>query len=287
MATTISASFEAFKVNLEITQLQQSTVSTRQQAVRDAVARRLTVHDSFITGSYKRHTMISPLSQADIDVLVVLDASYYTANGYAALLDRVRKVLLETYTRTPRVSRSGQAVTITFTDFMVDVVPGLYRRGGGYIIPSTTEQCWIPTNPKVHENFISNANTSHNGNLVPLIKMVKAWNRQTSATIRSFYLELLVEKVLRGVTISDFSSGCRYVLDKGREAVKYKIADPSGLNPDKVSGLLSGTIADAVRRFETGYNRARNAEDFANRGRIAEAVAEWRKVFGNQFPAYG
>src|SRR5438067_2476363 len=97
MATTIAASFEGFKNNLEITTLQQSTVSTRQQSVRDAVARRLTVKDSFVTGSYRRHTMISPLSKADVDVLVVLDSTYYASDGYGALLDRVRTVLLETY----------------------------------------------------------------------------------------------------------------------------------------------------------------------------------------------
>jgi tRNA nucleotidyltransferase (CCA-adding enzyme) len=139
VAKTILRAFRLLKRGLEITQLQQSNVSTRQRAVRDAIARRLIVHDSFITGSYKRHTMISHLSQADIDVFVDLDAKYYSSDGYGALLGRVRKVLLETYTRTPRVSRNGQAVTITFTDFVVDVVPGFYRQGGGYLIPSTTE----------------------------------------------------------------------------------------------------------------------------------------------------
>jgi hypothetical protein len=287
MATTINASFQGFKSNLEITELQQSTVSTRQQRVRDAVARRMTVRDSFVTGSYKRHTMIRPLKEADVDVFVVLSAEHYAAGGYAALLDRVRKVLLETYPSTPKISRSGQAVRITFTDFVVDVVPGFARKGGGFLIPSTTEQRWIPTNPKTHETFMTTANTAHQGDLVPLIKMIKRWNRRTSSTIRSFYLELLVEKALRGVTISDFPSGCRYVFDKGREAVRYKIADPSGLNADQINGLLSGTVADAVRCFDAAHSRARKAEDFASSGRVADAVAEWRKVFGDPFPAYG
>lgn len=287
MATTIGASFQGFKANLEITDLQQSTVSIRQQRVRDAVARRLTVQDSFVTGSYRRHTMIGPLKEADVDVFVVLSPEYYAAGGYATLLDKVRKVLLETYPTTPKISRNGQAVTITFTDFVVDVVPGFARQGGGYLIPSTTEKRWVPTNPKTHEIFMAKANTAHQGDLVPLIKMIKRWNRRAGRSMRSFYLELLVEKVLRGVTISTFSSGCRYVFDKGREAVKYKIADPSVLNPQQVGGLLTGTVADAVRRFETAHTRARKAEDFANRGHVEEAVAEWRKVFGSEFPAYG
>jgi hypothetical protein len=66
MATTIAASFEGLKQNLEITALQQSTVSTRQQNVRDAVARRLTVNDSFVTGSYSRHTIWNAPAFVDI-----------------------------------------------------------------------------------------------------------------------------------------------------------------------------------------------------------------------------
>lgn len=286
MAKTIAASFETLRANLEITTLQHSTVSTRQQNLRDAVAQRLTVKDSFVTGSYRRHTMISPLSEADVDVFVVLDPSYYTPDGYGVLLDRVRGVLLETYTKTPKISRNGQAVTVTFTDFVVDVVPGFYRSGGGYLIPSTTERRWIPTNPKVHETFISNANASHAGDLVPLIKMLKAWNRQISSAFRSFYLELLVEKILQGVTISDFPSGCRYVFDKGRETAKYKIADPAGLG-SQVNGLAVGTVANAVSRFETALARAQKAESLAGAGRVADAVGEWRKVFGEYLPAYG
>lgn len=287
MATTISASFERFKTNLEVTTLQQSTVSTRQKSVRDAVARRLTVKESFVTGSYKRHTMISPLSEADVDIFVVLDPSYYSAGGYGALLDRLRNALLETYPTTPRISRNGQAVTITFTDFVVDVVPGFYRTGGGYLIPSTTEKRWIPTNPRVHETFISTANASHSGDLVPLIKMIKAWNRQIGHAFRSFYLELLVEKALQNVTISDFPSGCRYVFDKGRGVIRYTIADPAALGSE-VSGLASvRTVVDAVNRFGTALARAQKAEAFARTGRVADATAEWRRVFGETFPAFG
>jgi Second Messenger Oligonucleotide or Dinucleotide Synthetase domain len=287
MATTISASFERFRSNLEITSLQQATVSGRQRNVRDAVARRLTVNDSFVTGSYGRHTMIGPLSTADIDLFVVLDPGYFKTDGYATLLNRVRGVLLETYTKSPRISRNGQAVTITFTDFVVDVVPAFHRLGGGYLIPNTVERTWIPTNPKMHETFLSNANAAHKGELVPLVKMLKAWNRTNGSPLRSFYLELLVEKVLRGVKISDLPSGCRFIFDKGREAVKYTVFDPAGLDSHQVRGIASGTVAQAVNRFVTALTRAQQAERLATAGNVAAAVNEWRRIFGDFFPAYG
>lgn len=287
MATTIPSSFQRLRSNLEITTLQQSTVSTRQQNVRDAVARRLTVSSSFVTGSYKRHTMIGPLKDADIDIFVLLDPSYYDTSGYASLLDRVRRVLLETYSQSPRISRSGQAVSITFTDFVVDVVPAFHRNGGGYLIPSTTQQRWISTDPTAHETFMTRANQDHLGNLVPLIKMIKAWNRTINRSFRSFYLELLVTHCLRAITISNDWSGCRYVFDKGRELVRSRMTDPAGLDSTGVPGLANVNLTEAVSRFETAYSRAVRAEQYANAGNVADAVIEWRKVFGDYFPAYG
>jgi small multidrug resistance pump len=38
-------------------------------------------------------------------------------------------LILLSYPKTPDISRNGQAVMITFTDFKVDVVPAFYRNG--------------------------------------------------------------------------------------------------------------------------------------------------------------
>ena len=67
MATTIPQSFLKLKQNLEITGLQESTVSTRQTNIRNVIDADLTVQDSFLTGSYSRKTMIAPLKEADVD----------------------------------------------------------------------------------------------------------------------------------------------------------------------------------------------------------------------------
>ncbi len=189
---SVQSGFEKLKTNLEISSLQRSTTSTRQQNVRDAVEKELTILDSFLTGSYIRNTMIAPLSEADIDVFVVLHHSYYNQHHPAVVLDKVRNVLLKTYTKTPKISRNGQAVTITFDDFIVDVVPAFNRTGGGYLIPNSAEGTWISTNPKVHIDLLNTQNTYHNGKLVPLIKMVKRWNKFINQPFVSFYLELMV-----------------------------------------------------------------------------------------------
>ena len=287
MATTIAAAFQKLKENIEITGLQKSTASTRQQNVREAVEREMTVLDSFLTGSYARSTLISPLSEADVDIFMVLSSSYYQSFKPDALLDKVKSVLLKTYLTSPKISRNGQAVTITFTDFKVDVVPAFNRQGGGYLIPNSVTKGYISTNPKTHVELMAAENLWHGSDLVPLVKMVKAWNRNIGKAFVSFYLELMVINVLKGIKILDITSGMRFFFDKGREAIKYSIIDPVGYGGE-INGFENVlNVGEAVTRFETAYTRAVKAEGFASSGYTQLAVEEWRKIFGDYLPAYG
>jgi len=289
MAKTILESFRKLKTNLGVTELQQSTVSTRQQNVRKAVEQEMNVLDSFLTGSYSRHTIIAPLKEADIDIFIVLDPSYYyDLDGPASLLDKVRRVMKKTYPNTPDISRNGQAVTIQFTDFMVDVVPGFYRKSEGYLIPNSITKKWISTDPKKHVEIMANANSIHESNLVPLIKMIKGWNKNINNSFHSFHLEALALQILDNIKISNFPSGMRYFFDKGRNLISKKNPDPAGYDGDVGSYInTQEKIQEAIAKFQLAYERAIKAEDYERQGYIEEAIEMWRKIFGGYFPAYG
>lgn len=288
MPTTIIQGFQKLKENLEITALQESTASARQQNIRDALKSDLNVLDSFLTGSYRRNTMIAPLSEADIDIFIILDSAYFKQDGQAAILDKVKQVLRKTYTKTPDISRNGQAVTIIFSDFKVDVVPAFNRQGGGYLIPDSILKRWISTDPKKHVDVLSAANKAHNSDLIPLIKMIKCWNREHSTLLRSFHLESLILQILNTVTISDYSSGVRYVFDKARTQIQYQVPDPAGYGGDMGAYLNSqDKKTDAVSRLETAYDRAIEAERLNSVGNVKQAYDKWRLIFGDYFPVYG
>lgn len=294
MATTIPQAFQKLKSNLEITDLQEETISARQKSVRDVVEAGLTVEDSFLTGSYSRHTMIAPLKEADIDIFVVLNTSYYhhykngQNGGQAGLLDFLKRTLLKTYTRTPDISRNGQAVTIRFEDFIVDVVPAFNRQGGGFLIPDSINSAWISTDPTKHIDIVSQANAAHNGGFIPLIKMIKAWNRNIDRHFRSFHLEVLALHIFNNVTISDFPSGMRFFFDKGRVLVTQKNPDPAGLGGDVGSYInTQAKIQEAAQRFQLAYERALGAEQYEAQGKTTYAFDMWGKIFGDYFPADG
>lgn len=292
MPITTAQGFNQLTSNLNISGLQTTTVSTRQKNVRDAVAKELAVLDSFLAGSYRRSTMIAPLYSADIDVFVVLDASYYRrysgqSDGQANLLDMVKRVIKKTYPKTPDISRNGQAVTIQFTDFQVDVVPAFHRQGGGYLIADSVSKTWISTDPKKHIELFSTANAQHSGDLVPLIKMIKGWNVENGRYFRSFHLEVLALQILTNVQISNFHSGIRYFFEHGIAKIAKQNRDPAGYGDDIGRYITLAKVPEAQSRFTTAFNRASRAEEAAREGKMADAYAAWKLIFGKYFPSYG
>ncbi len=237
--------------------------------------------------------MIGPLKEADVDILIVLDPRYYHhyngQNGnQAGLLDLVKRTLLKTYTRTPDISRNGQAVIIRFEDFMVDVVPGFSRQGGGYIIANAISNSWISTDPKKHIEIVSQSNQVHSGDLVPVIKMIKGWNRQKDKYFNSFHLEVLALNIFQNVTISSFSSGVRFFFDKGRELVTKKNLDPAGYGGDVGSYInTQDKIREAAWEFQGAYELAIKAETYETQGNYRGAIESCQKIYGDYFPIYG
>jgi len=293
MATTVQQSFRTFRSNLEITNLQAETVSTRQSRVRSVLSDGMAVKDTFLTGSYARSTMISPLKEADIDIFFVLDNKYFhhynkQNGGPGGLLDFTKRTLLKTYTTTPSISRNGQAVTIRFTDFVVDVVVGFNRSGGGYLIPNSVSRSWLSTDPKKHVDLISAANKQHSGNLVPVIKMLKAWNKSHGSFFRSFHIEVLCLQIFNNVEISDFPSGVRFFFDKARAAVKVPNLDPAGYGDDIGKYLdVQSKIDDAASKLQSALNISLSAEQYNQNNRNREAVQQWQRLFPDHFPSYG
>ena len=285
--------FEQLRRNLELTGLQERTVATRQRNVREAVGAQLTVVDDFLTGSYRRHTLIGPLADADVDVVVVLDRSYRDSGG-RAVLDLVRKALLVEYPRTPSISRNGQAVTIRFSDFVIDVVPAFalpwYSWSSGWEICDSQSSGWITTNPKKHVELSATANRAHGGHLVPRIKQLKAWNVAAGEPLHSFHLEALAWSIFgtswlwKNGQRSDWASA-RFFFDKARTGLSEQLHDPAGTGADVAAYLHGAALKAAIGKVTSAYDRCVRAGLAAKEGDLAETHRIYRQVFGGAYPA--
>lgn len=287
MATTITSGFQKLKENLEITGLQAATTSSRQQNVRDNVAKEMTVLRSFLTGSYMRNTMIAPLSEADIDIFLVMDPSYFAQDGQASLLDKVKRALLKSYNNSA-ISRAGQAVTIRFTDFWVDVVPGFDRPGGAFYIPDSVGKRWISTDPPKHVELWSALNANRSYMFVPLVKMLKCWNRAHSNLLNSFHLEVLAYNAFQFTTISDYPTAIQYFFFAAQSGIASGTYDPAGYGGNVGSYLNTQKKRDDVTtRLKAAYEKSTEAISYARNSYIPATFGKWQVIFGDYFPAYG
>ncbi len=297
MPHTVAKAFEVLRERLEITPLQLSTVSKRHERVREVLRKELPIVDGgdFLTGSYMRRTMIAPLKEADIDIFIVLDEKYRHDYNPDSLLDKVKYILKKGYSETTDISRDGQAVTISFSGCKIDIVPAFPRRVGlrflrkyrGFVIANTIEKAWIATDPQQHIMIWREANKKHDGKLIPLIKMIKGWNKENGGLLTSFHLECLILQIMKYQSITFFPAAVRYVFQKARRKLLYPVADPAGYNFDVGTYLNTRNKREEVKsHLESAYKRARKAEEHVTIGKVEEADSNWQLIFGRYFPKY-
>ena len=287
MLTRVQA-FDRLRRNLELTGLQERTVAARHKAVRSAVAAQLDVTDDFLTGSYRRQTLIGPLKAADVDIVVVLDRAYRD-RGARAVLDAVRRALLAEYPSTPKISRNMHAVTVTFSDFVVDVVPAFARpwwTEGGWEICDSGSDSWIVTDPKKHVDISAAANRTHKGDLVPIVKQLKAWNRTVNRPLRSFHIEVLAWSVFGTswwwhTEMSSDWECVRHFFDKARPKLSQQLPDPAGSGGDVGAYLNGSALQAAISKMTTAHERCVGADEAAKAGRTQAMHDVYAHVFGS------
>lgn len=295
MATTINQAFQEFSSNLELTDRQESLVSTRRQNVVKALREELKLHDEGgkVIGSWDRHTLTRYLHEADVDVMVVLhygDNNHWeTSDGTIACLDRFRKILDKAYPGTQK-RRDRNCITMKFSEFRLDVVPAFKYIEGYYRIPDSVRKLWVPTNPFDFAQKISAVNKTMGGAFLPLIKMVKAWNRNVGWPIRSIHLESLMynryKTYPQGYSYPSMLSAFFQALPSYLSTACY---DPS--MGDRLDGYLDSIAVKtgrqvAIEKAQAAAAAAKEAyEDQEHYPSVA--INEWKSLMGEFFPSYG
>jgi len=296
MATTIAQAFSEFKGNLEITEWQSSLVSTRRQNVVTALGKELWLHadSAKVIGSWDRHTLTRYLSEGDVDIMVVLDygkhSDWYTSDGSVKALDRFKSILDGAFPQTDK-RRDRNCITMQFSEFRLDVVPAFKHDGDYYSVPDSVRKTWVPTDPIGFASGITQINTAMGGSFVPVIKMVKGWNRNNGWVLRSFHLECMLYQRYQG-----YSQGYTYpsMLTELFKAMPgylgYTCSDP--IRGDQVDSYLDNYAAKTRRQIAIEKAKAAasaSEEAYGDQDKYGPSVAikEWKALLGEFFPSYG
>ena len=154
-----------------------------------------TAHSLYV-GSYGRNTAIAGFS--DLDMVFELPAILYNrynahaGNGQSALLQAVKQSIETTY-RTTRIKADGQVVLAPFKDGITfEVLPVFVNQAKTYNYPDTNGGgVWRATNPRAEIVAFRDRNTTCNGNLVRLGRMMRAWRNQWAVPIGGLLIDTL------------------------------------------------------------------------------------------------
>jgi len=299
MATTIIQSFNEYSKNLEITNLQTSTVANCRRNVTTKIGKVLSLHpeESKVIGSWARNTLARRLSEGDVDVMVVLHYGNnigWTGNdGVVKCLDKFKEILQKAYPSTP-MRRDVNCITMQLSQFRLDVVPSFKftgSNGGGdyYVIPDSKRNQWIPTDPFAFASLMTNVNTVMKGDFKPLIKMVKGWNRENGWPIRSLHLEAMMYHHFNNYIQT-------YTMDS---MLKVFFANlPSYLSapcfePIKNDRLDDYLDSSSTRTRISAYNKAKKAAELSHNAFSWKSISPeksikiWKILLGEFYPNYG
>lgn len=286
---TVTDAFATFKSNLELPDNLQDKASEAQQEVRKELGKYLTITDSFLSGSYPRHTKIDPLK--DIDVILVRNtvATGLSTDGSgtypSTALQEVAMAAKQAY---PKATITTQARSVNLQipglSFGFDLVPAWRRSPDGFWIPDTDSNQWLPTNPEYHSGLMTDCNKSADGKLKPLVKMAKHWSRQNLDLLRSFHIELIC-----------LDLGTKYELGSYQRSMAGFLAHLTGyvgktwMDPcygeGRVDKPLSATDLEKLRnRINGDADRARSALRYEDQNNHTHAIRTWSEVFLSGFP---
>ncbi|MDU0440542.1 SMODS domain-containing nucleotidyltransferase [Staphylococcus haemolyticus] len=279
---------------------------------------------SIYFGSFARKTKIKELD--DIDIMIALSSE----NGsYVEHLDKIeiivednanilrklcfdnsnrlnsRKVInkfIELLNKIPQyeysdLKRNQEAATLKLSSYKwnFDIVPCFFTKKDlngdtRYLIPDGNGN-WKKTDPRIEKNIISDLNQINDGKLLDVVRIIKYWNRNSSApTMPSYLLEVIILNYYRNNMFNKVNQYINLeipnILDYIHEMIYSMVFSPD--NPGTDINVLTQEKKDKIsQKAIEHYKISQKAISFEISFEHEKAINEWRKIFGENFPLYG
>ena len=212
--TGLPTKFEKFRKKIELTDSQRLKIKNSHKHLRENILQPLDyVSHTFLTGSYKKKTLINPAN--DIDVFVVL--SGYTQYDIKpnTILDKLKKDLQKTYPNTT-IKQDKPCIVIEFNHVTFELTPAIeilnYGHNSFYIPEMSKNNTWqYVENPRILEESLTQKNQALNQKLNPLIKMMKKCKLKHNLSTPSFEMEKMAINQL--YSIDNFRDGVQKLLE--------------------------------------------------------------------------
>ncbi len=301
-STDIEAALKTTLSRIELDQTRIQEASQHYNAIRNWLEGRLAVTVRLV-GSFQRQSKIRPIGsdKLDIDALACFgDATYFAyapgdgITGTAALQKVHAAMAANKIYRTKDLAVDSPVVTITYeNEFSVEIVP-CYRNlipphsnrlPPSYLV-STAHGGWETADYDYDSAYITEANKTADGKLVPAIKLLKRFVRNNDIALKSFQVEILATLLLvplikalqqRGAKVS-WADIIGAFLNMAPTVIASPLALPGSLTqPTIVENAPQ--VAAHIAKCGSVWSQLMNLPDSENKYDLV------RQLFGEPFPS--
>ncbi|WP_137157427.1 CBASS oligonucleotide cyclase [Rhizobium sp. FKL33] len=284
--------FEKFRQRLELSETERKDTIKRHEEVRGVIKGDFVVDRDILTGSYKRHTKTKPLK--DVDVFFVLgkkERDKYRDKPPADLINAFVKTLRRKY-GDAAVEPGRRCATVEFekdtTDeegkvLSIDAVPA-FDVGDCYEIPDRVRGDWVKTDPEIHMEQATNKNKELSGKWIPLVKMIKRWNRSAGKPIKPAFLIEVMMQDLVDPPFTTYPGEVRRFFAAAQDGLDRTWPDPAGYGPPVSEQMTPELIKAAKEALRKADIKAALAVQLEKQGKQGDAIALWREIMGRYFP---
>ncbi|GJL53116.1 MAG: hypothetical protein NPIRA02_02480 [Nitrospirales bacterium] len=290
---TVDEAFDKFRKRLELSETEQQDAIRRHNDVRACIRESFDIDRDFLTGSYARHTKTKPLKDVDIffclgesdrhwrkkpprDVLTAFETCLGKKYGTDNVEGGRRCVTVEFDKQNPTADEEGKVLSN-------DAVPA-YELQGCYEIPDRDLGKWIKTDPDTHKERATAKNKECDGKWVPLVKMLKRWNRSAGKPISPSFLIEVMALDLVDPPFTKYPSEVRRFFAAAQEGIMRDWPDPAGYGPPVSDQMTSDKRRKAVEDLRAAEVKATRAVHLEKQGKTGEALALWFEIMGKYFP---
>ena len=295
---TVDQSFQKFLSNLNPTDKQRQRIQKTRESIDAALLNdpRIFLNTqkqlSFLTGSYSRKTIIRRID--DIDLYVRIHYGEHAKDkSPMSIMRLMASAIRRRYPNNTIVKVDSPCIMVSFFDYKFEIVPayGYDYQPDLYSIPAPGSKEWMQCYPNIPDKWLSACNHKNNDFFIPLIKMLKQWNRHNSIKLKSFHLELLTEKVFSSVTgIYTYPQAIYDWMLCVRELIwnnDYPFVHEPGKNYTYVDEYMYENrpkLQMIRRKLDAGLRKAERAWNFYRRERYTASKRIWYNMFGPKFP---
>lgn len=290
---TVDEAFEIFRQRLELSETEQEDAIRRHNDVRECIRAGFDIDRDFLTGSYARHTKTKPLKDVDIFFCLGEKDRHWRSKPPVEVLNAFEKCLAKKY-GADSVDPGRRCVTVEFDKrnptadeegkvLSNDAVPAC-ELGDCYEIPDRELSKWIKTDPDIHKEKSTAKNKESGGKWVPLVKMLKRWNRSADKPIAPSFLIEVMALELVDPPFTAYPGEVRRFFAAALDGIMRDWPDPAGFGPPVSDQMTPDKRQKAVEALRAAEVKAARAVRLEQQGKTGEALALWREIMGKYFP---